>query len=153
LTEKYSHDKVDTMKRQVVLLLALAVFAVGCGSKQTPRSVTFDFIGAVLDNDSLAVETYLDLDAMVAKRITEVPELDSTVTPENLRQTLIKNLTGSGGMRAFWRNQRIIVNQEKIKGDSAEVEMSFIDQTTGETKYSMVYLYRKDGRWRVYFYL
>jgi hypothetical protein len=65
----------------------------------------------------------------------------------------MNNLTGSGGTRTHWLNQRIIVNQETVKGDTAQVEMSMIDQTTGMTEYSMIYLYRKDGRWRVFFYL
>lgn len=133
-------------------MLAFGCALVGCGPQETPRKATFDFIFAVLDGDSLGIERRLDLDAMVAKRMAEFPPAD-TITPEKLRRTLIGNLTGNGGTRMFWKNQRIVINQEFINGDSAQVEMTFIDQTTGKMEYSMVYLYRSQGRWRVYFYL
>ncbi len=126
---------------------------LGCGPKETPKQVTFEFIGAVLDGDSTAIARYLDLDAMIAKRMKEMPPADTSQNPAELKAILMKNLTGDGGTRAFWRNQRIVVNQETIKGDSAQVEMTMIDQTTGSTEYSMIYLYRQNGRWRVYFYL
>lgn len=134
------------------ILWIVGCLLVACGPGETPRKVTFDFIYAVLDGDSAAIEQYLDLDAMISRRMAEFPPPD-TVTPEMLRRTLMANLTGDGGTRQHWKNQRIVVNQEFVEGDSARVEMTFIDQTTGKMEYSMVYLYRRDGRWRVYFYL
>lgn len=141
------------MKNVVLISMVLGALLLGCSTKETPKQVTFDFIGAVLDGDSTAIAQYLDLDAMVAKRIKEMPPADSSQTPAELRKILMKNLTGEGGTRAHWRNQRIVVNQETVKGDSAQVEMSMIDQTTGQTEYSMIFLYRQNGHWRVYFYL
>jgi hypothetical protein len=141
------------MKKALLTLSLLAALIIACSSDNTPKAVTFKFIGAVLDSDSLAIKQYLDLDQMVARRIREVPTLDSTQTPDKLRSIILKNLTGDGGTRAHWQNQRIIVNQETVKGDSAQVEMTMIDQTNGVTEYSMIYLYRKDGHWRVCFYL
>jgi len=141
------------MKNAVIILAIFSALLFGCSARETPKQVTFDFIGAVLDSDSTAIGKYLDLDAMIAKRIKDMPPTDSSQTPANLRQILMKNLTGDGGTRIHWLNQRIVVNQETVKGDSAQVEMSMIDQTNGTTEYSMIYLYRKDGHWRVYFYL
>jgi hypothetical protein len=141
------------MKYLWVILVLSGALIVGCSSRETPKEVTINFIGGVIDGDSTAIVKYLDLDAMIAKRIKEFPPTDTNQTPASLRQTLIKNLTGDGGTRTHWLNQRIVVNQETVKGDSAQVEMSMIDQTNGVTEYSMIYLYRKDGRWRVYFYL
>jgi hypothetical protein len=141
------------MKNIWAIFVILGALLLGCAGQETPKKVTFDFIGAVLDGDSTAIARYLDLDAMIAKRIEEIPPTDSNQTPGSLRQTLMRNLTGDGGTRVHWLNQRIVVNQETVKGDSAQVEMSMIDQTNGMTEYSMIYLYRKDGHWRVYFYL
>jgi len=141
------------MKKAVVIFAILGALLLGCGAKETPKQVTFEFIGAVLDGDTTAIVRYLDLDAMIAKRIKEMPPDDSGQAPAELKAILMKNLTGNGGTRTHWLNQRIVVNQETIKGDSAQVEMSMIDQTTGTTEYSMIYLYRQNRRWRVYFYL
>jgi hypothetical protein len=141
------------MKNVVIILAVLGALLFGCSARETPKQVTFDFIGAVLDSDSTAIGKYLDMDAMIAKRIKDMPPTDSSQTPASLRQILMKNLTSDGGTRTHWLNQRIVVNQETVKGDSAQVEMSMIDQTNGITEYSMIYLYRKDGHWRVYFYL
>lgn len=141
------------MKKAALILSILGALLWGCGSKETPKQVTFEFIGAVLDGDTTAIARYLDLDAMIARRIKEMPPTDSIQNPAELKAILMKNLTGNGGTRLHWLNQRIVVNQEITKGDSAQVEMSMIDQTTGVTEYSMIYLYRQNGRWRVYFYL
>ncbi len=140
------------MIRYLIIAMTAVSILAACGPKETPRKAAFDFIYAVLDGDSLAIEHHLDLDAMVTRRMTEFTPAD-TLTPEVLRRILIGNLTGDGGTRLLWKNQQIIVNQEFVNGDSAQVEMTFIDQTTGKTEYSMIYLYRTQGRWRVYFYL
>jgi len=141
------------MGKNLIVCSFLAVILGDCSPGPSPREVTFEFIYAVLDGDSTAVLHYLDLERMVEKRMQEVPPTDSALTPADLRTKILQNLTGDGLTRAHWQNQRIVVNKEIIEEDSAAVEMTFIDQTTGRIEYSMVYLYRKDNRWWVYFYL
>lgn len=137
-------------KRQVIFVCLSLLLLAGC-SRQSPRDVTFKFINAVLDGDSLAILEYLDIDGMVEKRMQLIP--DTLETPESLREKILQNLTGDGLTRTNWLKQKIVVNREIVQGDSAKVEMTFMDESANRIDYSMVYLYRKDGRWRIYFYL
>lgn len=141
------------MVKRLIICSCLAVILGVCSSQPSPRDVTFQFIYAVLDGDSSAILQYLDLDRMVEKRMKEVSPADSALTLADLKAKILQNLIGDGLTRGHWQNQRIVVNKEITEEDSAVVEMTFIDQTTGRIEYSMVYLYRKDSRWWVYFYL
>jgi hypothetical protein len=45
----------------------------------------------------------------------------------------------------------IVVNKEDILGDQALVEVTFVDQKTGITEYTMARLYKENDRWWIYF--
>jgi hypothetical protein len=137
------------------LLIAFGAFAIiaGCGSKMSPREVAIEFVGSVIEDDSLAIEKYLDLDYMVERRLTEVPPEDSTMDHRYYRDKILQTLIGDGGTRAFWKSMMPVVNKENIQGDTAEVELTFMDKTYGKTHYSMIYLYRSEDGWRVFYFL
>jgi hypothetical protein len=112
-----------------------------------------DFVGSVVEGDSTAIEQLLDVDLMVDKRMQEIPPTDSTQTHQYFRNLIIGNLTGDGGTRAFWKEHRLVVNDEAITGDTAQVELTLMDQERGSIQYLMVYLYRTPDGWRVFKYL
>ena len=112
-----------------------------------------DFVGSVIEDDSTAIEKYLDIDMMVNQRMKEMPPQDSTQTHQYFREKIIQNLTDDGGTRTFWKSNRVVVNDEVIKGDSAQVELTLLDQKKGNIYYLTVYLYKTKQGWRVYKYL
>ena len=125
-----------------------------CSSHRSPREVTIDFVGSVIEDDSVAIEELLDIDYMVEKRLKDMPMFDTTLTHQKLRDIIIGNLTKDGGTRAFWSEQRLVVNDEVIKDDTAYVEFTLMDQKQGGIQYLTIYLYRQsDGNWRVFKYL
>jgi hypothetical protein len=113
-----------------------------------------EFVGSVIEDDSLVIEKLLDVEMMVERRLQEIPPTDSTQTPEYFRNRIIENLTGEGGTRQLWKEHRMIVNNETIVGDTAHVELTLMDQGRGIIQYLLVYLYRSpDSGWRVFKYL
>ncbi|MCD6163389.1 MAG: hypothetical protein J7K40_13395 [candidate division Zixibacteria bacterium] len=140
------------MIRLLIISLCLIGLLIGCGS-QSPREVAMEFIGSVIEDDSLAIEEHFDVDSMVKRRMQEVPPIDSTETPEYFRNRIIQNLTGDGGTRAFWKRVTAVINQELIVGDTAEVELTLLDKEYGKTHYSKLYLYKSDKGWRVFYFL
>lgn len=112
-----------------------------------------EFVGSVIEGDSAAVEKYLDLDAMVDRRMQEIPPTDSTQTHGYFRDIIINNLIGEGGIRADWKSHRCVVNDEKVAGDTAEVELTLMNQTTGQVHYLKVYLCHSDLGWRAFYFL
>lgn len=142
------------MTKYVALILLMLTLAIGCQSHQSPREVTMEFVGSVIDDDSLAIEELLDIDMMVDRRLKELPELDTTLTRQDYHNKIITNLTGEGGTRAYWKEHRLVVNDEVVKGDTAYVEFTLLDQEQGGIQYLTIYLYRTpQGDWRVFRYL
>ncbi|OQX92754.1 MAG: hypothetical protein B6D58_01260 [candidate division Zixibacteria bacterium 4484_95] len=140
------------MLKSLTICLCLVVIIISCNSQPSPKDVTFEFIAAVLDGDTTTILQYLDLERMAERKMKDIVLKDSILNPADFKAEILSELTGLGQTRNQWKNQRILVNKEIVRGDSAEVEMTFIDQFTGTIKYSMVYLHHKDNRWLVYFY-
>jgi len=141
------------MLKYLILISSLIALIIGCADKQSPRGVTMEFVGSVIEDDSLAIEQLLDVDLMVDRRMKVIPPVDSTQTHDYFRDTIIRNLTGDGGTRALWMEMRLVVGDEKIKGDTAFVELTSIEKETGYTQFLTVYLYRSATGWRVFQYL
>ena len=142
------------MMKYLYIILTLSMLLAGCSSQPSPRQVTMEFVGSVVEDDSLAIERLLDIEMMVERRMMEIPPTDSTQTPEYFRDRIIENLTGDGGTRQLWKEHRLVVNDEEIAGDTAQVELTLMDQERGIIQYLLVYLYRgQDGSWRVFKYL
>ncbi len=141
------------IKYIAISMLLLAVF-IGCNTQKSPREVTMEFVGSVIEDDSAAIEQYLDVDMMVEQRLENLQKRDSTVTHQSYRDMIISNLTGEGGTREYWQEHRLVVNEEVIQGDTAYVEFTLLDQEEGGIEYLTIYLYRTpEGSWRVFRYL
>ncbi|MCP4582791.1 MAG: hypothetical protein GY839_14370 [candidate division Zixibacteria bacterium] len=141
------------MFKYLLLFIWMAAILTGCGPNDTPRGVTMEFVGSVIEDDSLAIEQLLDLDLMVQRRMLVIPPTDSTQTHAYFRDTIMRNLTGDGGTRALWMDMRLVVGDEKVDGDTAYVELTSMDQDTGYIQYLTVHLYKGAGGWRVYQFL
>jgi hypothetical protein len=141
------------MFKYLLLFVCLVALLIGCAPKDTPRGVTMEFVGSVIEDDSLAIEQHLDIDLMVERRMRVIPPTDSTQTHEYFRDTILRNLTGDGGTRTYWKEMRLVVNEEKIEGDTAYVELTMLDQETGNIQYLTVSLYRSATGWRVFQFL
>ena len=131
----------------------LIALIIACADKQSPRGVTMEFVGSVIEDDSLAIEKLLDVDLMVDRRMKVIPPVDTIQTHEYFRDTIIRNLTGEGGTRAFWESILPVVNEEKVDGDTAYVELTLMDQASGAIHYLTVHLYRSNSGWRVFQFL
>jgi len=138
---------------KLLTYFCLVIILTGCSSQPSPREVAIEFVGAVIEDDSLALERVLDLDSMVKRRMQEVPPIDSSQTPEYFRNKILGTLIGDGGTRIYWKSMTAIVNRENIVRDTAEVELTFLDKTNAKIHYSIVYLYKTESGWRVFYFL
>ena len=143
------------MKKLMAFLILAAILA--CSSGPSPKDRVFEFIDAVKSADSLRVLSILDLDSYIA--ITSegnMPEMSSADTIAALyayRTKTIESLLQYGEVRHRWLSNQIVVNKEILKGDTANVEVSFIDQQSGYMLYTQIQLRRQpDKSWRVVFF-
>lgn len=133
----------------IFLFLLIFVFSSYCSNIPSPRVVVMDFIEAVNKADTISIEKYMDLDRFTQEKIKDLPEAERQEIFPKVKEQLKDNFLGSGGTRLKWQNKMIVVNKEDIKGDSALVEVTFVDQKTGITEYTKAKLYKKDKNWLI----
>jgi len=135
------------------LLFVLALGLMVCSGKPGPKDVVFEFIRAVYDSDSLKITQILDVDAYTRMHMVEMSPEDSALVLEEYRVKTIQSLLGDGEKRAFWIKSQILVNQEHVKDDFAEVDVSFIDRVTGVLLYTKIQLEKQpDGYWKIVYF-
>jgi hypothetical protein len=139
-------------KKTLLLLSVLALlFVLQCSKSPSPRVVVMDFIEAVNTADTASLEMYLDLERFTQEKVKELPDSMRAEVFSRVKEQLRQNFLGSGGTRLRWQNKMIVVNKEEIEGDSALVEVTFVDQKTGITEYTKARLYKKENRWWIYY--
>jgi hypothetical protein len=142
--------------KKTILLISLAI-AVACSSGPSPKDTVFEFIDAVKAADSLRIFSILDLDGYIAMtsegNMAEMSSADTVAALDAYRTRTIESLLRDGDVRHRWLTNQIIVNKEIIKKDTANVEVSFIDQQSGYMLYTQIQLLRQpDKTWRVVFF-
>jgi hypothetical protein len=141
------------MKRTFIVLLWISIplnfFA--CSKSPSPRVVVMDFIEAVNKADTASIEKYMDFNRFAQEKIKELPPGSTQEFTPRYKEQLVNSYLGDGLARSDWQNKIIVVNDEKIMGDSALVEVTFLDQKTGLTDYTHAKLYKKDKKWVMYY--
>ena len=142
---------MNNFHRFINLCLLMFFVAIwSCSNKPDPREDVKKLIAAVDQSDTTALKESLDLDWMVNQRLKVVPEKDSLTSFFKKRQELLEDLTGNGATRVSWNNSLVVIGKSEIVGDSATVEVTYIDKTNGIKDYTRMGLYFKDGKWKIY---
>ncbi len=134
----------------LVLMLILSIFFY-CGTGPSPRVVVMDFVEAVNKADTAAIDKYLDIDGYAQEKLKELPESERKQNFLKFKEHLKGDFLGNGLTRLLWQSKMIVVNKEDISGDSAVVEVTFIDKDTGATVYTKAKLHKINKRWMLYY--
>jgi hypothetical protein len=142
--------------KNAIIIICLAL-ALGCSSGPSPKDTVFEFIDAVKSADSLRIFSILDLDAYIAGtsegNMPAMSSADTVAALESYRVRTIDALLRDGEVRHRWLSNQIVVNKEINRGDTANVEVSFIDQQSGSMLYTQIQLKRQANHtWRVIFF-
>jgi len=137
------------MKKFALIILVL----LACSGGPGPKDAVFEFIDAVKTSDSLRVIQLLDIDAYVKSLMVEMSPEDSARALTEHRAMTIQSLLGDGNVRRRWMSSLIVVNKEMVAGDSAEVEVSFVDQRAGHQLYTIMLLSKQpDKTWKITYF-
>lgn len=126
-------------------LLAMIVYACGGPSRPDPRTTVKDFFAAMQNSDTLYLNSSVDL----AKAASTIPD---DLAPDSLSpgaQSLLGALTGEGHLRKRWLSNQIVVGRSQQSGDSAWVEVSFIDRLTRVQYYNKMLLEFRGDHWMI----
>ena len=100
-------------------------------------------------SDSTFLLKHVDLENIGLKLRTEllIPAIDTTEVEPIWADRLLASLTGEGTIRERWLAHQIVLGRHEVAGDTALVEVSFIDRVTHMQHYNKMRLVFQDSVW------
>jgi hypothetical protein len=92
------------------------------------------------------------LDSSIFLGASNAPELDTLFAGagyEARRNRILLELTG-GELKRLWLSKQVIVGQAERRGDSAKVEVSFVDKESGKHFLTRFGLAKKKNDWLIF---
>lgn len=148
---------MNRISRAFILFLALVPFAtsalfVGCmdSGPSGPKDAVISFFGAMEKDDKAALAHLLDLPALM-----NTYSEDYALQTDNPRtftspQEILEDLTGDGLTKTRWFAMQRIVNDVEIVGESAFVEVTFVDKAQSKDYRTKFGLHIANGKWKIY---
>lgn len=135
-----------------VLLTSILVVIAGCSSSgpADPKSAVISMFGAMEKNDQAALAHLLDL-----------PELMKSMNEDYALQTdsprvfinpidVLNDLTGEGLTKTRWFSYQRIIGDTEVMGESATVEVTFVDKENSQGYLTKFGLHVVNGKWKIY---
>ena len=129
---------------------AMLLTACGGTDLSDPRQTVISLFGAMEKDDEAALTHLLDLPELM-----RLSQEDYAVQRDNAREftnpeQVLKDLTGDGETKKIWfAHQRIVANAEVI-GETATVEVTFVDKEASKGYRTKFGLHLKNGEWRIF---
>jgi hypothetical protein len=133
-------------------LFILTALLAGCGGPDMsePREVVISLFGAMEKNDEAALTHLLDIPELMRNS-----QEDYALQVENARvftnpEEVLKDLTGDGETKRVWFALQRIVSNARIMGETATVDVTFVDKASSHGYRTTFGLHLKHGEWRIY---
>ncbi len=135
----------------LVLLLAMLIIS-GCTSSgpSDPRGTVIAMFGAMEKNDRAALAHLLDLGALM-NNVNEdyALQTDSPRVITNPQQ-ILDDLTDDGLTKRRWFAMQRIVNKAEVTGETATVQVTFVDKGSSTGYMTRFGLHVANGKWKIY---
>lgn len=106
--------------------------------------------GAMRDSDSTSIRSLVNLESAFESVIRELPPPADSQLVHDHAHWLLKEMTDGGSLHRRWlEDNQIVIGQSEVKGDTAYVEVSFLDRITRVQYYNKMQLVFTDGRWQI----
>lgn len=135
-----------------IFLVLMLVFISGCSSSKPadPKSAVISMFGAMEKNDEAALAHLLDLPELM-KSINE----DYALQTDNPRVfsnpvEILKDMTGDGLTKQRWFSLQRIIGETSVMGETATVEVTFVDKQTSNAYLTKFGLHIVNGKWKIY---
>jgi len=132
------------------VILSLASCAGKGSDSSDPKEVVIAVFGAMEKDDKASLAHLLDL-AELMKNTNQ----DYALTTDQPRtftnpQQVLDDLTGEGLTKQRWFAMQRIVNKSEVLGETATVEVTFVDKQASKGYRTLFGLHRVNDKWRVY---
>jgi len=134
----------------IVYVFLVLITACSSESAGNPKEAVKHLFGAMERDDRAAIAHLLDLPQLMS--ITDEdyalqrPEARVFHNPEDI----LDDLTGDGLTKNRWFGMQRVMGKTEVVGDSAFVEVSFIDKKTNIQYYNKFGLHKVNDRWKIY---
>lgn len=129
----------------VVCMLAVLCSCASDG-RPDPKQTVQGLFAAMRSSDSTYIMTHVDF-ARAVSTLDETFEIDSSAASADPSKGLLGAMTGEGILRARWLDNQIVLGSATVAGDTAWVEVSFIDRLTRVQYYNKMRLDFRTDRW------
>lgn len=138
-----------------IIILSLVVFTLilsfSCGESQdTPRSTVIRLFGAMERNDRAAMNDILDLPSLMNYNQEDYALNSDSARVFHSPDEVLDDLTEGGLTYKRWFALQRIIGRAELKGDTAFVDISFIDKTKEKQYFNKFGLHKINGRWKIY---
>jgi hypothetical protein len=158
LKQRNDEHKSQTHAVSVPAVLTLIVLIVtgfaSCShnARPDPKETIKYMFEAMQQSDSVSLEQNVDLESAARgmERDLGPAVADSTGATIDPGKRLLSAMVGDGDLRKRWLTEnQIVVGRTETMGDTALVEVSFIDKITRVQYYNKMRLIWRNGRWIV----
>jgi len=141
--------------RMITCLLAglLVSLSAGCsnpGSGGNPKDVVIALFGAMERNDQAAIAHLLDLTELMKNTESHYALSGGKPRVFTNPQQILDDLTDDGETKRQWFSLQRIINKSQIMGETATVEVTFVDKEASHGYMTKFGLRRINGKWRIY---
>lgn len=140
------------IKYSVIALLIIAALISSCADTtySDPKQVVIALFGAMEKDDKAALARLIDLKTMM-----ENVDQDYALNTDNPRtfvnpENLLEDLTGDGLTKTRWFSYQRIINKAEIYGETATVEVTFVDKENSQGYMTKFGLHLMNGKWKIY---
>lgn len=143
-------------KTIVIVLLLLSVFLFACEKGPEARNTVLNFVRELYSDHDIDLEKYLDLNELVFENDSSVYLYDSTMSISQNIDSFSELFATDGKTRSLWTKRSIVVGNAIYSGDSlgigdtAYVEITFMEKKTGKYSYNRMGLRKTDGGWVIF---
>jgi len=135
------------------LLFIVIVMMTGCaggGDAGNPKKAVSQLFGAMDRDDRAGIAHLLDL-----PQLMNITDEDYALQREEPRvfhnpEDILDDLTGEGVTKNRWFSMQRVLGSAEMHGDTAYVEVSFIDKSTNVQYYNKFGLHKVEGRWKIF---
>ena len=143
--------KLFTLTIPALLLIAGSLLS-GCSSvdMNDPRQVVIAMFGAMEKNDQAALAHILDLPELMKSSGDDYAFQTDDPRVFHDPQEILNDLTGEGKTKEVWFGLQRIVNKAKIMGETATVEVTFVDKDASKGYRTAFGLHKRHDKWKIY---
>lgn len=142
-----------TLTASMILTASMMLPIIGCEGygQNSPKQVVIGLFGAMEKDDKAALAHLLDLAALMQNIDTDYA-LSGDDKPRvfSSPQQILEDLTENGLTKTRWFSMQRIINDVEILGETATVEVTFVDKKASKGYTTKFGLHTKNGKWKIY---